>query len=159
MSAAGYSINTGGWVALAAATAKTVLGVKAHANSGLQAKKLILGFDGVTASAVPTVVELMRCDGSTNFTIGTANTDISSNITQKYGRVIAAQFTAGKTWTSEPTVLTPIDGFPLTPNAGLVVIEFPLGQEPDCDLSKGLVIRITAPAIVNVYASMDVERI
>lgn len=43
-----YSIITGGAVSLSAATAKTILGVKAHANSGLQLLGLKIGFDGVT---------------------------------------------------------------------------------------------------------------
>ena len=46
MSAPRYTAITGGAIALTAATAKCVLGVKAHANSGLLLHKINYGFDG-----------------------------------------------------------------------------------------------------------------
>ena len=73
-------------------------------------------------------------------------------------RTIAAGFTAGKTWTSEPTVLTVLDSWLLSPNGGLVLYDFPLGDTPDAAVSNGFVLRITATATVNVRASMLFER-
>lgn len=156
MAAVGYSIQTEGAVALAAATAKTIIGAKAHANSGLQLKSFEVAFDGVTASAVPVLVEVMYSTWATQ-PPGTAST--STTVRQAYGRALTAGFTSGKTWTTEPTALTNIKEFLLTPNAGLVAYQWPLGQEPDCALAEGFVIRCNAPAAVNVRATMSFERI
>lgn len=156
MASVGYSIITGGAVALTAATAKTILGVKAHANSGAQLKSFEVAYDGVTSSAVPVLVELCYATFATNAP-GTASTSVTP--AQVYGRVLTAGFTAGKTWTTEPTALTVLKEWLMAPDKGLVMYQFPLGQEPDTALGEGLVLRCTAPAGVNVRASMNVERI
>jgi len=157
MSAVGYSVHTEGAVALSAATAKTIIGVKAHANSGLQLKGFEVSFDGVTASGVPVLVELLYATWATN-SPGTNST--STTPRQKYGRALTAGFTSGKTWTTEPTALTPIgEEFLLAPDKGFIKVQFPLGQEPDCALAEGFAIRCNAPATVNVRATMDVERV
>lgn len=156
MAAVGYKATTEGAVALSAATAKSIIGVKAHANSGLQLKGYKIGFDGVTASAVPVLVEIGYCTFGANAP-GTNST--STTPVQKYGRSLTAGFTSGKTWTTEPTTITVLEEFLLTPNAGLIAFQYPLGQEPDTALAEGFVIRCTAPATVNVRASLDVERI
>jgi hypothetical protein len=156
MAAVGYASATEGAVALAAATAKSVVGVKAHANSGLQLKSCEVAFDGVTASAVPVLVEVCYSTFATN-SPGTASTTTTPR--QTYGRVLAAGYTSAKGWTTEPTALTVLKEFLLTPNAGLIAYQWPLGQEPDCALAEGFVIRCTAPAIVNVRATMNVERV
>lgn len=72
---------------------------------------------------------------------------------------LTAGFTAGKNWTAEPTVLTVLDEWLLTPNGGLALVDIPLGNEYDSALAEGFVIRCTAPATVNVRATMDVSRI
>jgi len=156
MAAVGYSIQTEGAVALTAATAKTIIGAKAHANSGLQLKGFMVAFDGVTASAVPVLVEVMYSTWATN-SPGTNST--ATTVRQSYGRVLAAGFTSGKTWTTEPTVLTPIEEFLLAADKGLIAYQWPLGQEPDAALAEGFVIRCNAPAGVNVRATMLLERI
>ena len=155
MAKAGYSIVTGGAVALSAATAKSVLGVKSHANFGLDLKKFKVGFDGVTASAVPVLVELCYATFATN-SPGTASTSVTP--AQIYGRSVTVGATAAKTWTTEPTVLTVVQEWLLSPNGGLVMYDFPLGDTPDSAVSEGFVIRCTAPAIVSVRASMEFER-
>ncbi len=156
MAAPIYSIVTGGAVALSAATAKSVLGVKAHANSGIQLLKLRIGFDGVTASAVPVLCELGYCTFATNAP-GTNSTSVTP--AQTAGRVLTAGFTAGKNWTAEPTVITVLDEWLLSPNGGAMWLDVPLGTEHDTALGEGLVLRLTAPASVNVRATMHVTRI
>ena len=155
MAKCGYSIQTGGAVALSAATAKTILGVKSGAAFGLEMQYFSVAFDGVTASAVPVLIEVCYCTFATNAP-GTNSTTITP--VQNYGRVIAHGTTAAKTWTTEPTVISVLDEFLMTPNGGLVKWQWPLGQCPDSALSEGFAIRCTAPAIVNVRASMDLER-
>lgn len=156
MAAPIYSITTGGAVALSAATAKTILGAKAHANSGLQWLAYDLAFDGVSASAVPVLVELCQCSWATN-SPGTNSTSVTP--VQIAGRVMTAQFTGGENWTTEPTSLVVFRRYLLTPNGARERIDWPLGNEPDCDVSTGFAIRLTAPATVNVRATMDVSRI
>jgi hypothetical protein len=158
MACSGYWIQTEGAVALTAATAKTILGAKAHANSGLQVKGFLVAFDGVTSSAVPVLVELCYSTWATN-SPGTQSTSVT--VRQSYGRVLTAGFTAAKSWnaSNEPTTLTTQMEFLMAPDKGLVMWQFPLGQEPDCALAEGFAIRCTAPATVNVRASMTLERI
>jgi len=165
MSAVGYSCTTEGAVALSAATAKTIIGAKAHANSGIQLKGFEVSFDGVTASAVPVLVEVCYATFATSGPGEAAPgspTILSSTSTtprQKYGRVLAAGFTSGKTWTTEPTVLTVIKSFLLAPDKGFIAFQYPLGQEPDSALAEGFAIRCNAPAAVNVRAGLDLERV
>ena len=152
MAKAGYSAATGAAVALAAATAKTVLAVTAPAQFGVDLKKLRVGFDGVTASAVPVLVELCYS------TFATAGTSTAGTVHQTYGRSITAGFTTAYNYTAEPTVLTTIDRWTLTPNGGLVIYDFPLGDTPDSAVSQGFALRLTAPAVVNVNATLWFER-
>jgi hypothetical protein len=152
-----YSGITGGAIALTAATAKTILGAKAHANSGLVLKKVKVGFDGVSPTAVPVLVEVCYCTWATN-SPGTNSTSVTP--AQKNGRVLTAGFTMGKTWTAgnEPTVLTVLDEILLPAFMGSAMYDIPLGDEYDCALGEGFAIRLTAPAAVNARATMDVSR-
>jgi|SRR6478735_1577274 len=156
MAKAGYSVATGAAVALTGGAAKTVLFVVAPAQFGVDLKKWRVAFDGVTATAVPALVEVCALSAATNSTAGTNNT--SATVTQVYGRAITAGFTAGYNSTSEPTVLTVIDTVLMTPNGGVIVYDYPLGDTPDNDVSKGFAIRINAPAAVNARAALWFER-
>jgi hypothetical protein len=68
MAKAGYALVTGAAVALSAATAKTILCVIAPAQFGIDLKKVKIGFDGVTSSAVPVLCELMTSTLASNST-------------------------------------------------------------------------------------------
>jgi hypothetical protein len=140
-----YSAEVGAPVALVAATAKTVLSVIAPAQFGVDLRKYRIGFDGVTASAIPVVVELVTwtTDGT-----GTAGT-----VVQTSGRSITAGFTTKYNYSAEPTTATLIDRFTLTPNGGTIVYDFPYGDSPDTAVSNLIGIRCTAPAAVNVNAT------
>src|SRR3972149_4602764 len=100
MAKTGYSAHTAAAVALTAATRKTVIGVKGHANVGVDLTGFECDFDGVTASALPVLVEVAYCTWATN-SPGTNSTSVTP--VQEYGRVTAVGATAGKTWTAEPT--------------------------------------------------------
>src|SRR5512139_108552 len=115
MASVGYKVDTSSAVALSAATAKTALMVITPAQFGACLRKVRIGFDGVTASAVPVFWEVVRSTNATNSTPGTANTSESANIVQYKGRAITTGFTAFSASTSEPTVLTRLDGNLLTP--------------------------------------------
>jgi len=157
MSKAGYSYSTLAAVALSAATAKSILTVLAPAQFGIDLTKIRIGFDGVTASAVPALVELMDNTLATNSTVGTGNTTCGTAI-QNYGRTITPGFTGFYNSTSEPTVLTAFDSWSLTPNGGLVIYDWPLGSTHDTPVSAGVTMRVTAPAAVNARATMWFER-
>lgn len=155
MAKAGYSAVTQADVALAAATAKSVIGVTAPAQFGVDLTKFRISFAGTTAGAVPGLIEVCRATFATN-PPGTNST--SATVQQDYGRAITAGFTAAYNWTTEPTVLTVIDEFVLTPTGGVVIYDYPLGTSPDCDVSNGFVLRCTFAAIVNLRASLLFER-
>lgn len=158
MAKAGYTVRTTAAVALSAATAKTTLCVIAPAQFGVDLQHFTIGFDGVTASAVPVLWEICGSTLATNSTPGTANTSETSNIQQIYGRAIATGFTAFSASTSEPTVLTVIRSGYLTPVGGLLVYDFPLGRTIDTAVSTGIALRLTAAATVNARAEFTFER-
>lgn len=155
MAKAGYSIVTGGAVSLSASTAKSVLGVKAAADFGIDLKKVWWGFSGVAASEAPVTCELCYATFATN---GPGTNSTSVTPTQLYGRTTAPGTSSAKTWTTEPTVLTAIGEVPLTPNGGSLLYDYPLGDTPDTDLAHGFVLRFTAAASVSVRATMIFER-
>lgn len=148
-----YQVGTEGSVALAAATAKVILAILAPATYGIDLKGWKIAFDGVTASALPVLAEILR------FT--TDGTGTSVTPTQMYGRTIAHGLTAAKKdYSAAPTGVTVVEGdLWLEPNKGIHWFDYPLGDEPDCAASEGMAIRLTAPAIVNVRAQMKWARL
>ena len=140
----------------ATAGAKTVLNVIAGANQACSILQWGVTFDGVTATAVPAGVELCQ---STQATAGTPGGSAPA-VVQVGGRTIAAQFTMGHNYTAEPTALTVIEPYYVPQFMGAFVMQYPLGNEPDTDLSggtvKALAIRINVTANVNVRAYMRV---
>ena len=155
MAKAGYSVATGAAVSLSASTAKSVLGIRAPEEFGLDLKKVWFGFTGVTASEAPVLCELLYSTYATNAP-GTNSTSVTP--AQIYGRTIASGVSAARNWTSEPTGLTVLAEFPLTPNGGTLLYDWPLGDTPDCAPEHGFVLRLTAAATVSVRASMVWER-
>lgn len=157
MAQPGFVASTEGAVSLSAATAKTILAVIPATNKGLTLCEIDVSFDGVTASAVPVLVELVVSTG------GAAGT--SSSVTPRPvrgGGFVTVTSSAAKTYSAEPTTLTTVREWLVPPTSGLIV-QFPLGREPDAHnitshpAKGGLMIRCTAPATVNVRASMEFE--
>lgn len=156
----GYVVNTGGSaIALSAATAKTVMYVNSGANVDCCLSEFAIGFDGVTASAVPALVELTQGTKGSNSTPGTGSTSFTP-LQVRGWPVKTAASTAANTCTSEPTVQTSVKQWLLTPNGGLLVMQYPLGKEPsghNISSTAGLQIalRLTAPASVNCRGYME----
>lgn len=151
-----YAVKTGVTAtALVAATAKTVVNLIAGANRVPLVTQMAISFDGVTASAVPVNVEACLC---TQATAGTPGTSPTPTLIRGKG---ASQSTGGVDYSAEPTAVTPYDHWLATPNGGLFVVQFPLGREPESDLSGGTnkaqLLRATAPANVNCRASLQFE--
>jgi hypothetical protein len=159
MASVGYTVRTSSAVALTGGAAKTCLMVITPAQFGCALRDFRIAFDGVTASAVPALWEIVRSTNATNSTPGTNNTTESANIVQYKGRAITTGFTAFSASTSEPTVLTPVDSGLLTPAGGLLVYDCPYGDEYECDVSAGIGVRLNAPANVNARVTLHFERI
>lgn len=155
MSSTGYSAVTGANVALAVSTTKSVLGVSAPAQFGVNLFGFKISFDGVTASAAPVLVELCSATFATNAP-GTAST--TTTVQQERGRPITAGFTAAYNWTTEPTVLTVVENFMITPNGGSLIYDYPLEANPDSAVSNGFVIRCTSATVVNCRGDMKFGR-
>jgi hypothetical protein len=154
---AGYFVGTGAEVALTAATTKSILGVKAHANSGLDLLEIAIHALASGSSAPgfePVLVELCYATWATN-SPGTNSTTVTP--VQRYGRVLTAGFTAARTWTAEPTTLTPIGEFMVHPQTGWQQWP-PFGATPDCALAEGFVLRCNSDNALSVRAELLVER-
>lgn len=161
MPAPQYQCDTEGNVSLTTATLKYVVGVKAHANSGLMLNGYWVSFDGATATAAPALVELVYTTWATN-SPGTNST--STTPRQTNGRVLTAGFTAAKNWSGgDPTGgLTPVVPPIFVPQFnGTFAYRFPMGDEPDTALAEGFVLRATATfsGSLNVRAGLIVSRI
>ncbi|MET7334357.1 hypothetical protein [Nonomuraea sp. NPDC005650] len=159
MAKTGYSAITPAAVLLAAGTARSVLGVLAPSSFGLEIKKIRVGTFG-TAAAVPGDIELCTATFATQPPGATPVTSTAVTPQQLYGRTIPAGFLAASAWTAgnEPTVLTVIDSWPLTPNSSTVLYDLPLGDSPDCGPNTGFVLRAKFAAAVSVSACLWVER-
>ena len=147
---AGYYAEVGAAVALAPATAKTVLTVIAPAQFGVDLVGFRLGFDGVTAANTPVVVEIV--------TWTTDGTGTGGTVVQAYGRSITAGFTSKYNYSVEPTTPTLVDRYSLTPNGGAIVYDYPRDRTPDTAVSNLIGIRLTAAQAVNCNATMIFER-
>lgn len=150
MAKAGYTATTGADVALTAATAKSILGVLAPAQFGVDLMKIRFGID----TATKVLVELCAATFATNAP-GTNSTSVTP--TQVYGRSITTGFTAARTWTAEPTVLTALEEWEFT-SGGTGIYDLPLGTSYDSAVSTGFVLRVTAGATSNARATFGFER-
>jgi hypothetical protein len=155
MAQAVYITNTGAAPFTSTAVAQTVLAVvNAGTDFALQLKKYRIAFNGVTASNPPVTVRLFTTNNAT------AGTSSAATITQSSGRALATtNITAAQQYTAEPTTKTYFDEFLLTPNGGVVIYDYPLGDEPDTALTSTMGIEITASVAVGVSAALVFTRI
>lgn len=137
-------------VALSAATAKTVLRVKAAANQRAKLKRWGVYFDGTSPTAEPVQVRLLR---STTDGTGTSNT---GKIVSPAGAGETVQTTAIDNVSAEGTAGDVLDAKEVHPQAGFEIV-FPADQQPDIAGGGRLGIECTAPAAVNARALMVIE--
>jgi len=143
----GTSATNSTTVALTAATTKTVVGVFGTAATSIALKRFRVSFDGVTSSAVPALVEVGITTAAG--TVGTSFTPA-----QLMGHTLASVCSAGYNYSGEPTYNRIFESFYVPVFNGLYEYTYTLGDEPQCDVSQGLAIRVTAPAAVNCYANL-----
>lgn len=151
--AAGFACTSG--ASFSATTgAKTILNLISGATAAPPVLvEFGISFDGVTASAVPAVVELCastQASAGTPGTVGTV-TQIRGYSGNGSGVTVAGQYTA------EPTVLVPVKSWFVPQFMGLFTIQFPLGREAAgfdtaSTSMKGIALRINTSATVNVRA-------
>ena len=133
-------------VALVAATAKTVVACLGSSTDTLSLVRWSVSFDGVTATAVPALVEVGIITA-----LGTSTAFTPAQLT---GPTLASSATAGYNHTVEPTFSRIIDATYVPVTMGVMRDWVPLGEEPVTTISQGFAIRITAPAAVNCLASI-----
>ncbi len=157
-----YVVNTGGSaIALTGASAKTIFYINSGSANQPSFVELSVGFDGVTSTAVPALVELMYGTAATNSTPGTGSTTFTPVQIRAWPAQTSVQ-TAANACSSEPTVLTSLKPWLVSPYGGLLIIQFPLGREPTgivtaATSGKQVAVRCTAPANVNVRGYIEYE--
>lgn len=142
-------------VALAAATAKSVVGCLAPTNQRVVIHGFYIGFDGITSTSVPALVEVCHATFATQ-PPGTASTPVTPVATDSE-MAETPQTTAAHTWTTEPTVLTVYENFLVPTYMGTGIVYYPLRRQMKLKGGKGMVLRIKAPAIVNALGSLAIE--
>lgn len=157
-----YVVNTGGSaIALTAATAKTIMYLIAGSNNQPAMTETCISFDGVTSSAVPVLVEFCMGTAATNSTPGTGSTTFTPVQLRGWPAQSSAH-SGANACTSEPTVLTVIKPYLITPYGGVLFVQSPMGREPTgivtaSTMAKMLAWRCTAPAGVNTRGYMEFE--
>lgn len=136
-------------VALAAATTKTLAQIVAGSGKPLRLIEVGISFDGISGSAVPVAVDLLRQT--------TAGTSAALTLVQESPQTEAPVATALGTITAEPTAGDIVRSWYVTPAGGLFVMQFPLGREPVVGVSGRLGIRCNAAAVVNATAYLVFE--
>lgn len=159
-----YVWNTGGTAtatpaALSALTAKTVVYLVSAAANQPAIVEIGVSFDGVTASAVPVLVELIS---STTGTAGTPRAALAAGKQLRGWPAQTSQTTAADTYSAEPGTSLVNRKWYVSPNGGLWVMQFPLGREPTGIVTattdaKAWGLRLTAPATVNAHAYIEWE--
>jgi hypothetical protein len=129
-------------IALVAATAKTLLELTAGAADRVKLKEWWCEFDGITASAVPVLVQVLRKTGTITGS-GSPPSPVPKD---------AADGTAAGTLkhnaTGEGTDGVVLYSHNVPPTLGKHVM-FPLGDEIVVPVSGIIAIKVTAPAVVN----------
>lgn len=136
-------------VALSAGANKTLVQILAGSAKPLRIVEVGVSFDGVTGTAVPVTVDLMR-----QTTSGTAS---ALTIVQENPQTEAPAATARNAFSAEPTAGDILRTWYVTPAGGLWVMQFPLGREPVVGVSGRIALRVNAPATVNAagYLTFD----
>lgn len=143
-----FIADTEGEIALSAATAKTVLQVVAPANHRVVLKRWGVFCDGVSPTAEPVQVRLLRQT--------TAGTMSAATPRKMDGYAETIQSTAQKTASAEPTAGDVLAVLEVHPQQGYAEA-FPYGDEPIIAGGGRVGIECTAPAGVNVRAQLICE--
>ena len=142
-------------VAITAATAKSVVGIKAATNVCVKVTEVSVSFDGATSTNAPAVCEFMQSTFGAN-PPGTASTSVTPP-KRDTGRAETIQATAAKTWTTEPTTLALQRTLDVGQYNGVVVYMHPFASPFIVIGGQGCVNRITSPNNVNFSGGLVAE--
>lgn len=144
------ALTTEAAVALSAATPKTVLQAVAPTNQRLLLKGFSVSFDGVTSTAVPGLVEIVKQSTAGTSTAGTPVRDGDPGSE-------TIQTTSRKNCTVEPTSTDVLRRYDVHPQGGGIERVFGLDDHIPIPGGTRLGIRCTFAAGVNCDAHMVVE--
>lgn len=135
---------------------KTLLQLATPATTTIKIVQWSISFDG-SAAGTPIRVELVETSGAATVT-ALAAADISKlDDVNAPGSLLTLGTTAsGYTASGEGTPGTSrsLEVPQFVPPTGGLLIQYPLGQEPDIPISKFVRIRVTAAAAVNAYCGI-----
>lgn len=140
-------------IALAAATRKTLLQVATPSTQDITLVSMEISFDGVSATAEPVVVDLIETNVAATVTALTPSPYSDPNAPAS----LAAGGTAltGYNASAEGTITASriVGNWNVPPTSGLL-LQWPLGREPGCGVSKFLRLRALASASVNALVEL-----
>jgi hypothetical protein len=143
-----YAENTAP-VALVAATEKTAVQVNAPTNQRVKLLGITIAFDSASTTAVPVRWKLIR--------VSTAGTSTALTLVKRVtSDSETIQSTAGENHSAEGTNGTIMAEGYLHPQQGMIQY-FPFGQERILNGGERAAVKLTAPAVVNVIATLDCE--
>jgi hypothetical protein len=139
---------------------KTLIQLASASTIAFRIKQWWIEFDGSTA-ATPIEVELLRHTGAPDTTMTAYVAGDIAKVSDPNAVATNLQLGAalsGYTATAEvtPTGVGGIESHLVPPTGGLL-IQYPLGQEPEVAVSQFLRIRVTASAAVNAYCGVVFE--
>lgn len=143
-----FGIQSVGSTSLAAATAKTVVQVLAPTNHRVKITGWGVFFDGISGTAAPVQVRILRQTSA-----GTMTTGTPVKTAPRAESLLTTGFTNA---TVEPTFSDVLDIVMVHPQQGYE-IKFAQGQEIIVGGAERVGIEITAPAIVNARAKLLFE--
>jgi hypothetical protein len=155
--AAGFSVTTGAAFAVTSG-AKTILNLLVGATNPPILTEYSMSFDGVTATAVPVLVELCA---STQAGAGTPGSVGAIQQVRGFPTFTPITTVAGQ-YSAEPTVLTSFRQWFVPAFMGMADWQMPLGREIQGILTaatalKGIAFRVSAPAAVNARGYAEWE--
>lgn len=134
---------------LVAATAQTLWQLRTASSRRVKIREFSVSFAGANATDIPVKCELLRYTNN-----GTATTFTPLRWNQADPAAIT---TAATAFTGEPTTSELVMPFRLTPNGGMLVMQYAPDTCPHVPVSSWLGFRCTAAAAVNATAHVIFE--
>jgi hypothetical protein len=149
MSKALYTGQSVGTISLANATTRSLFGIKADSNCGLDLKGWAVSCQGAAVGLVPVLVEICYCDYATG-SASVANGIQVGGRTIPFGSILVVQG-----FTPEPTNLTVLREAYVQPNGGEWLEWLDYSKGYDCAPSHGFVIRCTNATGVAIPMTLE----
>lgn len=140
------SFGVSGKTIAATSTLTTDLGVQTPAQQAVSLDEVDVGFDGTNSANGPGIIDIGSCTFATN-PPGTNSTSVTPAKSDS-GRPETIQSTAGKTWSTQPTVITIWKSFLVPTYMGSALAPLPLMKPAVAKGGNGLVLSSTLPSAV-----------